>query len=83
MDTYGWQGARRGASFPTITQPLEYSGLDDLDRPLIAARDAFPGWDIYRAAWGYLAVPGDSPVFMAVDTDGLVAKLRNYQEGQP
>lgn len=54
-----------------------------MDRPLIAARDAFPGWDIYRAAWGYLAVPGDSPVFMAVDTDGLVAKLRNYQEGQP
>jgi hypothetical protein len=60
--------------------PLEYTGLDDFDPQLLAARETFPHWDIYRAAWGYLAVPGSTTVYMASDVDGMIAKLR--QQGQ-
>ena len=56
--------------------PLEYTALDDLDPGLLAAREAYPDFDIFRAAWGYLAVPAGSVVFMAADISGLVAKLR-------
>jgi len=56
---------------------MEYSEHDDTDRKLIAAREAFPDLDIYRVAWGYLAVPGGTDVYSAADMDGLIAKLRS------
>lgn len=56
--------------------PLEYSELDDLHPGLVAARETFPEMDIYRVAWGYLAVPGGIDVYGAADIDALVAKLR-------
>lgn len=57
--------------------PMEYSEHDDTDPRLIAAREAFPDLDIYRVAYGYLAVPGGTDVYAAADTDGLIAKLRS------
>jgi hypothetical protein len=60
--------------------PLEYSPLDDFDKGLIAAREALPDFDIYRVSYGYIGVPADTTVFMAVDTDGLVAKLRRHPQ---
>jgi len=65
-----------GAKPVRRTGPLEYSELDDLDNPLIAARDAFPAWDIYRVSWGYLAVPGGIDVYLASDIAALAEKLR-------
>ena len=56
--------------------PIEYSEHDDTDRRLLAAREAFPDMDIYRVAYGYLAVPGGTPVYSAADPDTLIAKRR-------
>lgn len=58
---------------------LEYSPNDDLEPSLLAAREAFPDWDVYHAGHGYLAVPGGTAVFMASDVDALVRKLRSHQ----
>ena len=63
--------------------PLEYSELDDLDKRLVAARETFPELDIYRVAWGYLAVPGGIDVYGASDIDALVEKLHRRQEQPP
>ena len=60
--------------------PLEYSELDDLQPGLVAARETFPDWDIYRVPWGYLAVPGGFNVYSATDLDALVEKLRRRDE---
>lgn len=69
--------------FKNDTGPLEYTPLDDFDRPLIVAREALPGWDIFRAGWGYIAVPANTVVFLAVDVGGLVAKLRRHEQQAP
>jgi hypothetical protein len=61
---------------PIDTDALEYSGLDDFDPRLLAAREAFTGWDIYRLSWGLIAVPAGTVVYGAIDADGIVAKLR-------
>lgn len=60
--------------------PMEYSELDDVDRRLVAAREAFPDQDIYRVPWGYLAAPGGTDLYSAVDIDALVEKLRRRGE---
>ena len=61
---------------PIDTDALEYSGLDDFDPRLLAARETFTGWDIYRLSWGLIAVPAGTVVYAAIDADGIVAKLR-------
>ena len=61
---------------PIDTDALEYSGLDDFDPHLLAARETFTGWDIYRLTWGLIAVPAGTVVYGAIDADGIVAKLR-------
>jgi hypothetical protein len=55
--------------------PIEYNGLDNLDPGLLAMRETFSQWDIYRAPFGYLAVPAGAVVYMAADTDSMKAKL--------
>lgn len=72
----GPQRAKAGLQQRGDMGPVEYSELDDADRRLIAAREAFPDLDIYRVATGYLAVPGGIDVYVASDPDTLVAKLR-------
>jgi hypothetical protein len=61
---------------PIDTDALEYSGLDDFDPRLLAARETFTGWDIYRLSWGLIAVPAGTVVYGAIDADGIAAKLR-------
>jgi hypothetical protein len=61
---------------PIDTDALEYSGPDDFDPRLLAAREAFTGWDIYRLSWGWIVVPAGTVVYGAIDADGIVAKLR-------
>jgi hypothetical protein len=56
--------------------PLEYSGNDDYDRRLLAAREAFTDWDVYHLWFGYVAVPGGTSVYAASTVDRLVGKLR-------
>jgi len=58
---------------------LTYSDIDERDSRLIAAREAHPGYDIYRVMQGYLAVPAGTPVYVASSVDGIVGKLR-YRE---
>lgn len=62
------------------TGPMEYSELDDVDKRLVAARETFPDHDIYRVPWGYLAAPGGTDLYSAVDIDALVEKLRRRGE---
>jgi hypothetical protein len=61
---------------PIDTDALEYTGLDDFDPRLLAARETFTGWDIYRLSWGLIAVPAGTVVYGAIDADGIAAKLR-------
>jgi hypothetical protein len=61
---------------PDELGPLEYSPNDGYDAKLQAAREAFPDWDIYHAGHGYLAVPGDTVVYMALNVDTLLLKIR-------
>ena len=60
--------------------PMEYSELDDVDHRLVAARETFPDQDIYRVPWGYLAAPGGTDLYSALDIDALVEKLRRRGE---
>jgi hypothetical protein len=62
--------------------PLEYSGLDDLDVPLLVARERFPDYDIFRLSWGYLAVPPGSIVFAASDVPSVMAKIIHATQGE-
>lgn len=55
--------------------------LDQDDRPLQAAREAFPEWDIYTVFGGYLAVPKGATVIQAMYVDGIVEKIRHAQQG--
>ncbi len=52
------------------------SPLDQYDSRLLAAREAFPEWDIYHVFGGYLAVPKGTPIIQSIDTDGIVEKIR-------
>jgi hypothetical protein len=79
MDT-GPMKAKPGRQPIKDAGPLEYSELDDLDNRLVAARETFSDMDIYRVAWGYLAVPGGIDVYGASDIDALVEKLRRRGE---
>lgn len=79
MDT-GPMKAKPGRQPIRDIGPLEYSELDDLDTRLVAARETFPDWDLYRVAYGYLAVPGGTDVYGAADIDALVEKLRRRGE---
>lgn len=69
--------AKAGMQSPGDLGPMEYSELDDADRWLVAAREAFPDLDIYRVAYGYLAAPGGTDLYAAADPDALIAKLRS------
>jgi hypothetical protein len=57
----------------------QHSTLDQYDSRLLAAREAFPEWDIYRVFGGYLAVPKGTPVVQSIDTDGIVEKIRRME----
>jgi hypothetical protein len=50
------------------------------DDRLAAAREAHPGWDIYRVFGGYLAVPAGAAVIQSVDVDGVTAKIRQREQ---
>lgn len=63
--------------YDALMGPMEqHSALDQYDRRLLAAREAFPQWDIYRVFGGYLAVPKGAAVIQSIDVDGIVAKIR-------
>jgi hypothetical protein len=54
-----------------------HSILDESDTRLLAAREAFPDWDIFHVFGGYMAVPKGAPVIQSTDVDGIVAKIRS------
>jgi hypothetical protein len=56
-----------------------HSVLAAEDTRLLAARDAYPDWDIYRVFGGYLAVPKGTPVIQSIDVDGIVEKIRRAE----
>lgn len=45
----------------------------------VAARDAYPAWDIIETFGGYLAVPRGTVVLQATTVDGLVGKIRKQE----
>ena len=59
---------------------VEYTPLDDYDHQLIAAREANPGWDIYRMYGAYVATPAGAVVYAAITVDALVGKLRQHRD---
>jgi len=70
------------ADDPTMG-PLEYSGIDDFDGSLLAARERFGDeYDFYRLSWGYLAAPAGSVVFAASDVPSLLAKITRHEQGE-
>jgi hypothetical protein len=69
-----------GPMEPMNSRALEYDPLDDFDVLLIAAREAFPDFDVFHAGHGYLAVTAGSTVYMAGSVDALVDKLRHHRE---
>jgi hypothetical protein len=58
---------------------LEDTTRDDRDYSLIAARDAFPEWDLHEVLGGYIAVPAGTPVVRGMFVASIVEKLRARQ----
>jgi hypothetical protein len=56
-------------------------GMADDDQALAALRQRWPDYSIYRAWWGWYAIPKGCELVSALYADSLDEQLRQHDEG--
>jgi hypothetical protein len=57
-----------------------FKDAEAAERQLLAARDAFPQWDLIETWSGFLAVPKGTEIVQAITLDALVGKIRQKED---